>query len=94
MVKVIKLFRRIATGVFEKLLHSQSVSLQHVGSQTGHRKGRRSSALLNSVVKIFRIDCHWVFLLLGFFGFILSTAKIVKSSFTTREKTETLNLYG
>ena len=40
--------RWMATGVFEKLLHSQSVSL-HVDSQTGRRKGGRSSALQNSV---------------------------------------------
>ena len=52
MVKVVKLCqhcRRMATGVFKKLLHSQSVSLQHVDSQTGRRKRERSSALQNPV---------------------------------------------
>ena len=47
----------MATGVFEKLLHSQGISLQHVDSQTGHRKGgwrERSSTLQNSVV--YRMD--------------------------------------
>ena len=52
MVKVFKLWRRMETGVFEKLLLSQNVSLQHVDSQTGHRKEGRSSALQNSVVYI------------------------------------------
>ena len=45
--------RRMATGVFKKLCHSQSVSQEHVDSQTGHRiKGGRSSALQNLVVHI------------------------------------------
>ena len=44
--------RRLATGVFEKLSHSQSVSLQHVDSQTGRCKGGRSSALQNLVFHI------------------------------------------
>ena len=52
MVKVFKLSHWMETGMFEKLLHSQSVSLQHVDSQTGHRKEGRSSALQNSVVYI------------------------------------------
>ena len=77
-------------------------------SQTGHRKGRRSSALLNWVVYIkdrlplgfFFFSFFFFFFffggggLLDLFGFILSPAKIVKSSFATRETTETLNLYG
>ena len=42
----------MASGVIKKLLHSQSVPLQHVDSQIGHRKGERSSALRNSVVHI------------------------------------------
>ena len=55
MVKVFKLCqhcRRMATGVFEKLFHSQSGSVQHRDSQTGHCKGGRSSALQNSVFHI------------------------------------------
>ena len=52
MVKVYKLCRRMATGVFEKFLYFESVSLQHVDSQTGHRKGGRYSAVQNSVVYI------------------------------------------
>ena len=41
----------MAIGVFDKLLHSQSVSLQHMDSQIGHRtKEGRSSALQNSAV--------------------------------------------
>ena len=45
--------RRMATGVFEsELLYSQSVSLQYVESQTGHREGGRYSAAQNSVVYI------------------------------------------
>ena len=52
MVKVFKLCRRMATDVSEKLLYSQSVSLQHVDSKTGHREGRSYSAAQNSVVYI------------------------------------------
>ena len=52
MVKVFKLCRRMATGVFEKLLFSQSVSLQHLDSQTGHREVGRYSAAQNLVVYI------------------------------------------
>ena len=50
MVKVFKLCRRMATGVFEKF--SQSVSLQHLDSQTGHREVGRYSAAQNLVVYI------------------------------------------
>ena len=42
----------MATGMSEKLLYSQSVSLQHVDSQTGHREGGRYSAAQNLVVYI------------------------------------------
>ena len=52
MVKVFKLCHRMVIDVFEKLLYSQSVSLQHVDSQTGHREGVRYSAAQNSVVHI------------------------------------------
>ena len=55
MVKVFKLCqqrRRMVTSMFEKLLHSQRVSLQHVDSQNGHRKGGCSSALQSLVVHI------------------------------------------
>ena len=46
MFKVFKLCQhchRMAAGVYEKLLHSKSVSLQHVDSHTGYRKGGRSA---------------------------------------------------
>ena len=55
VVKVFKLCqhcRPMAADVFEKLFHSQSVSLQHVDSQTGRCKGGRSSALQNSFFRI------------------------------------------
>ena len=43
----------MATGVFEsELLYSQSVSLQYVESQTGHREVGRYSTAQNSIVYI------------------------------------------
>ena len=97
MVKVFKLYmcqhqcRRTATNEFEKLLHSQSVSLQHAHSETGHLKEGRSNALHNLVVHIFKNLSLGLNSMNHRSGFIFSTVKIVKPSFASRETAETLN---